>query len=245
MLPYEMIDININPFDTAGLPILTGPETYENWSEALSTHLQLIGLWSTISNDTTTTPPSPPTRTTEYRTTPSSIRLQLRPNTLRLPPHQPTHEIPLPPTPPPPLTQTKKIILQTLTPRIRNEVMNLPSPGEIWSYLDAKYYIVHPLDGLQAAQNIFYEDCGNVQDYALKMKRALEKIDRCIGPKVGVPEAMKVQFLLAGLGREWRGWVGGFLERWDVREVGFEGVVEELRRGEGDIRRVGMKGQRL
>ena len=184
--------IEITPIDTAGLPELTGPGNYEPWSEALEAHLRLTGLWSIMSDDTTSTPHpfSTPTQ--------PQLHLPFRP--------PPPNRLPRFPQPNPNET-ARTILLQTLSPKILIEVMSIPSAKDIWTYLDKTYFIVNPLDGMQAALETRYLDSVCLLDYALKMKRALDKIDRTLGPGHGMPEMMRVQFLLCGLGSHWTEWL--------------------------------------
>ncbi|PYI01919.1 hypothetical protein BO78DRAFT_390683 [Aspergillus sclerotiicarbonarius CBS 121057] len=224
MLNPKMLETN--PFDTTGLPDLAGPDTYETWCEALQAHLQLTGLWGVVSGDNVK-PSSPPLQTLPgVKTTPRSIQLQLRPST-PFRNDRDTQGI-LKTEIQSPENKAKTVILKTLSREIRLEAMGLQSPKEIWDFLDRKYYQVHPLDGLQAAKNIFYDDCCSVQNYALRMMRALDKIDRSIGPTACVPEPMKVQYLLCNLGHTWTAFLASFWVKNDIRNVSFEKVVEEL-----------------
>ncbi|PWY96626.1 hypothetical protein BO94DRAFT_592509 [Aspergillus sclerotioniger CBS 115572] len=235
-----MIDdimIEITASSTASLPHLTGPVDYELWCEALAADLRSIGYWPIISDPRPITtdpildepryPPPPGTPQLELKLPQFELSLPLR--------FSPSYRCPRPPHNS--LNDRARImILETLSPQILAEVEHMSSAKDIWTYLDRKYYIVNPLDGIKAAMALRYDNGKSVLSYALKMQHALRKIDRAIAPgDQRVPEAMKVQFLLSGLGDEWREWLeeNGREKEKEFMGMGLKEAVRVLGEKEG------------
>lgn len=188
------------------LPQLQSPDEYQNWSETLTTHLQLQGVWRYV-DGTMPKPTKPSTSDTAAQNGYLSLLDKWLDGDER----------------------AHGIICSSLSQAIGHEVIHLASAKSVWDKLKDKYDVVVLLEGLQTAITTHYDDCRDIHDYIQRMSRALDKLDRSLKSDEKLGESLRVQFLLCNLGEQWSAFLTAYLNsKFDKESATFDSVQKVL-----------------
>ncbi|KAF7184799.1 hypothetical protein CNMCM7691_006602 [Aspergillus felis] len=213
--------------DLHKLPLLTGADSYQTWSEAVKTYLRSQGVWRTVNGTHKKLEVDSilyPQLLEAGRQTRSSDNTELIKQQERIEKAIQEWEE----------TDDKAhgAICSTLSYAIRHEVIDLESSKAVWDYLNNKYNVtadVQSFEGLQTAINTVYDGCNGVQDYVSKLSLALDKFNRSLKEGEQLPESVKIQFLLCNLGETWETFLTSYLNsRYDKKTATFDGIVQIL-----------------
>ncbi|RAL00347.1 uncharacterized protein BO80DRAFT_445733 [Aspergillus ibericus CBS 121593] len=205
--------------DMKNLPVLTGPEDYQDWSATVITHLRVHGVWRYVTGEYTKPelaaisqilgPLSKATKDASLAQAKEKLRLWQDAD-----------------------DKAYGMICQSLSHPIKHEVINQSCSKVVWDYLEAKYNTPCSslsFKGLRAVTNTRYDDCNGMEEYVTKLTAALEKLDRSLGDKYLLPDPLKIQYLLCNLGNSWKDFLTRYLSsRFEKGKTSFDEVVHDL-----------------
>lgn len=216
--------------DLYRLPVLTGPDNYQSWSEAIQVHLLLRGVWRVVNGDyaqpidrviessTSTSSTSGASGSTSTATDDAQISQEKLERRIR-----DWNEYD---------DKARGIIYSTLPRAIRHEVINTQTSKGVWEDLKGRFdtvAVIQFFEGLQTAVNTRYENCKSIQDYLTQLTNALNKLSWSLRKGESLAESIKIQFLLCNLGESWDTFLACYLNsRFDKHKTTFDEIAQIL-----------------
>lgn len=212
------------------LPVLSGAENYQFWSQRLTSFLRMRGLWRYVSGEQDA-PFAPEISSWDKTWLEISMPKESKERLNKLARNWKGAD-----------DKAHGIICSTLSPAIEKEVINLSSSNLVWENLRSKYAYASmpmlPVAGLRKALGTHHGDYNNIQEYSSMMSAALDEFDRGLNEGEKLPESARIHFLLCNLCESWDGFVSEYLEtRYDQKLETFHSVTQVLIQAEPEAER--------
>ena len=229
--------------DISKLPLLTGADIYQVWSEGIITYLRSQDVWRIVSEKY----PCPEVSTDDKSKVagPSHLSIRVTRSTAAAEeePSLSDKEKELSKAEADKIAKKKAeweeldekaigAICLSVSYAIRHEVIKIEISKELWDHLQKKYDVsadVQSFEGLQTAVYTQFGNCKGIQDYVSKLTASFDKLAASLKKDEILSESLKIQFLLCNLGDTWDSFLTSYLNsRFNKETTTFDEVVQIL-----------------
>lgn len=199
------------------VPMLKSEEDWQDWTEAINSLLRIHGMFKIADGSHTcpSLPPVPP------GTAVSSDLVNLRREIAKEIREWENLN-----------SKAVGIVTCSLSPSIRHDFIHYENVHDLLGAIMAKYNVsssVQSFKGLQMAMQTKYSMCKDIQDYVSTMSKGLDRFNRSLNYGETLPESVRIQFLLNGLGERWETFLTLYLNtRYVKGETTYDQVATTL-----------------